>query len=107
MTQGRRLAGGSLGCAVRACLARADEWAGVDWTKHTHLEYTRHRGWCITILRRSLAMRPAAGGRQHVGTAFGFMTAFQNCCLSFVLIAAGGLRMPLEGLPQWDWAWRA
>jgi hypothetical protein len=93
--KGKRLAGGSVGCGMFAL-----SWLAL--TRGAELGL----GDPITPIATTVGIAAGAslmfGGlwpcvpllvdKEHVGTAFGFMTAAQNCCLSFVLIGVGTSR---------------
>jgi MFS family permease len=92
--KGRRLAGGSVGCAIFA-LAWLALTSGADLGlgPSTPILSTVGIAAGASLFFGGLwPCVPLLVDEEHIGTAFGFMTAFQNCCLSVVLIGAGGLR---------------
>lgn len=92
--KGRRLAGGSLGCAIFALAWLAlTSGAELGLGPSTPILSTVGIAAGASLFFGGLwPCVPLLVDDKHVGTAFGFMTAFQNCCLSFVLVGAGGLR---------------
>ncbi len=92
--KGRRLAGGSLGCGIFALSwLLLTSGAGLGLGRSTPIASTVGIAAGASLFFGGLwPCVPLLVDEEHVGTAFGFMTAFQNCCLSFVLIGAGGLR---------------
>lgn len=92
--KGRRLAGGSFGCAIFALAWIAlTSGAELGMGPRTPIFSTIGIAAGASLFFGGLwPCVPLLVDEEHVGTAFGFMTAFQNCCLTVVLIGSGGLR---------------
>ena len=92
--KGRRLAGGSFGCAIFALAWIAlTSGAELGMGPRTPIFSTIGIAAGASLFFGGLwPCVPLLVDEEHVGTAFGFMTAFQNCCLTVVLIGSGSLR---------------
>ena len=93
-SKGYRLAGAAIGCAIFAASWLAlTVGADIGMPESTPVVSTVGIATAASLFFGGLwPCVPMLVAEEHVGTAFGFMTALQNCCLSFVLIGAGGLR---------------